>query len=202
MADLNRQPDRAADARAARVQNLTQALEGACTDEQRASLVLEIALVVGDLAALGAWLDGAHPDTARDPLHGDLLIHHAIGLAPPPVIQWLIALGADVNYVADDGFPALVSAIHHYELAEERREVVRLLIDAGADLERAGINGYRPLHCAAMTEDRQLVRMLLDAGADPHSKTTVDDMWTAIEEADEYGAPQGAEAIREWLAER
>lgn len=202
MADLNRQPDRVAPERAEHLRRLTQALEGACTDEQRAALQLERALISGDLEALHRQLEGAHPDAIRIHPTGEVLIHYAIGLATPEAIQHLVKLGADVNYVANDGFPALVNAIHHYDRAEERRRVVRLLIDAGADLERVGINGYRPLHCAAMTEDRKLVRMLLDAGADPYARTTVDDCWTAVEEAEEYGAPLGAEAIRDWLAEQ
>ncbi|GAB5537399.1 MAG: hypothetical protein Rubg2KO_36480 [Rubricoccaceae bacterium] len=197
MADLNRQPDRAA-----HTLRLTQALEGACTDEQRDALQLERALVSGDLEALERQLEGAHPDDIRIRPTGEVLIQTAIGLAAVDVIQRLIELGADVNYIANDGFPAIVNAIHHYSRAAERRHVVRVLIDAGADLERVGINGYRPIHCAAMTEDPQLVWMLLDAGADPHSITTVDDRWTAIEEAEQFNAPRGAEAIREWLAEQ
>ena len=196
MADLNRQPDRAVHTR-----RLTQALEGACTDEQRAALQLERALVAGDLEALDRQLEGAHPDDIHLHPSGEVLIQAAIGLATPAVIQHLIEMGADVNYVANDGFPALVNAIHHYDRAAERRDVVGVLIEAGADLERVGINGYRPIHCAAMTEDPQLIRMVLNAGADPHSKTTVDDCWTAIEEAEQFNAPRGAEAIREWLAE-
>jgi len=194
MADSNRQSDRAA-----RVRSLTRALEGACTDEQRHAIEFERTLLAGDVDAL---LKGAHPDTVHDPTTGDVLIHYAIGLATLDGIQRLIERGADVNYVANDGFSALLNAIHHENNPERRRELVRVLIDAGADLERVGINGYRPLHSAALTEDRQLVRMLLDAGADPHSKTTVDDYWTAIEEAEQFGAPRGAEAIREWLAEQ
>ena len=162
MADLNRQPDRAA-----HTLRLTRALEGACTDEQRAALHLERALVSGDLEALERQLEGAYPDDVRIHPTGEVLIHYAIGLATVEVIQRLIELGADVNYAANDGFPALVNAIHHYDHTEERRDVVCVLIDAGADLERVGVNGYRPIHCAAMTEDSQLVRRLLDAGADP-----------------------------------
>ena len=202
MADLDRQPDREVPDRAAHIRRLTRALEGACTDAQRTAFQLERALIAGDLDALSHQLEGAHPDEIHVHPTGEVLIHYAVGLATPNVIQHLIALGADVNYVANDGFPALVNAIHHYSRAEERREVVRVLIAAGADLERVGINGYRPIHCAAMTEDRQLVRMLLGAGADPHAKTTVDDMWTAIEEAEQFGAPLGADAIREWLTEQ
>ncbi|MEO0559194.1 MAG: ankyrin repeat domain-containing protein [Bacteroidota bacterium] len=201
MADPDRQTAREAPDRAAHLGRLTRALEGVCTDEQRAALQLEHVLVSGDLEALDRQLAGAHPDAIRIHPTGEALIHYAIGLTTPEAIQHIIELGADVNYVADDGFPALVNAIHHYDRPEERWEVVRVLVDAGADLERVGINGYRPIHCAAMTGDRQLVRMLLDAGADPHSRTTVDDYWTAIEEAEHLGARQGAEAIREWLAE-
>lgn len=197
MADPHRQPDREAHRR-----RLTRALDGACTDEQRIALQLERALVVGDLEALDRQIEGAHPDEVRIHPTGEVLIHYAIGLATPEGVQHLIELGADVNYIANDGFPALVNAIHHYDQPEERRHVVRVLIDAGADLERVGINGYRPIHCAAMTEDRELVRMLLDAGADPHARTTVDDCWTAIEEAEQFGAPRGADAIREWLGEQ
>lgn len=190
------------DAPSKRVLELTRALECERDPARRGGLQIERALVSGDLQDLKDAIGDAHPDTVHVHPTGEVLIHYAIGLAPPQMIASLIELGADVNYIANDGFPALVNAIHHTDPAEERREVVRVLIDAGADLERVGINGYRPIHCAAMTEDAQLVRMLLDAGADPHSRTTVDDMWTAIEEAEQFGAPHGAEAIRQWLAEQ
>ncbi|WP_412069436.1 ankyrin repeat domain-containing protein [Rubrivirga sp. IMCC43871] len=190
------------DAHAPHLRRLGRAIEQARTDEERARLRLERALWSGDVTEVLDLLGARHPDEVTDAATGDRPIHHAIGIAPAPGLRALIARGADVDYVADDGFPALLNAIHHTEDPAERRAVVRVLIDAGADLERVGHNGWRPLHVAALTDDPALVRMLLDAGADAHAKTTVDDRWTATEEAEEFGKQAGAEAIRAWLAER
>lgn len=184
------------------VESLTRALECETDPNRRQGLQITRALWAGDRGALEEVIGSAHPDDVRVPPTGEVLIHYAIGIAPPSLIQAILAWGAEVNYDANDGFPALVNAIHHEDNPARRLELVRVLIDAGADLERVGINGYRPIHCAALTNDPALIRLLLEAGADPQSKTTVDDMWTAVEEAELLGAEQGAEAIRQWLAER
>lgn len=78
---------------------------------------------------------------------------------------------AQANSIAPDGFSPLGLAAFF-----KRREVVRYLLEKGADPGRASRQGgFTPLHSAVATDagprDIEIVRMLLDKGADPNAKS-------------------------------
>jgi ankyrin repeat protein len=77
---------------------------------------------------------------------------------------------AQVNAVSQDGFSSLGLAAFF-----KRREIVRYLIEAGADTRPASRQGgFTPLHSAVATDaggvDVEIVRLLVDKGADPNAK--------------------------------
>ena len=78
---------------------------------------------------------------------------------------------AQANGVAPDGYSALGLAAFF-----KRRDVVRYLLESGADPRPASRNGgFTPLHSAVATDagaaDVEIVRMLLDKGADPNARS-------------------------------
>lgn len=63
-------------------------------------------------------------------------------------------------------------ALLHTAAASGRLEVVRPLIQHGADLKLAGNLGYTALHHAAMWAHEAVIRLLLERGDDPNRQTS------------------------------
>jgi ankyrin repeat protein len=59
----------------------------------------------------------------------------------------------------------------HRAAANDRAEVIRLLVDWGSPLEATGSDGWTPLHLASVSRSPHAVRALLDAGADIHARS-------------------------------
>ena len=87
----------------------------------------------------------------------------------------LIALGADVNYIHDDGWTALSVAC-----SKGHKEVVRILLRAGADVNKPTATDlhFSPLMLASAKGFTELADILIAAGADVH-----------------YARPDGANAL-------
>jgi ankyrin repeat protein len=96
---------------------------------------------------------------------------HPLGLAAffkrPDAVRALLALGADVRPASKNGgFTALHSAIADDE-GLVTKDIVRMLLDAGADPNARSASGGTPLHTAAFTGNIPVIDMLLAAGASP-----------------------------------
>jgi cytohesin len=99
-------------------------------------------------------------------------------------VRWLIQNGADANYTLETGENALHYTISSTGKMPERNEIVRILINAGTDVNKrtipgistlcfmrdAFLKGETPLHRAAAYGDEEMVKTLLKAGADPSEK--------------------------------
>ena len=78
-----------------------------------------------------------------------------------PVVRALLAHGADVNAVtARTGATALMWAV-----AAPHPDIVKVLIDAGADVHVSSEKGFTPLLFAARNGDIETAKILLAAGA-------------------------------------
>ena len=95
----------------------------------------------------------------------------AVGLAAffghAEAVKTLIAAGADVHAAAKN--PLKVQAIHA-AVASKNLDIVRAVLDAGADPNAAQQQGFRPIHEAGSSGSRELAELLMKYGADPSAK--------------------------------
>lgn len=83
------------------------------------------------------------------------------------ILHLLLSAGADPNAPAagdlpDDPFPpALILAA-----SKGARDIVKILLEGGADPDCVDSEGFTPLHCAAEANCPACTQLLLDAGAD------------------------------------
>ena len=108
-------------------------------------------------------------------------------------VKTLIAAGASIHAAATNAFK--VQAIHA-AVASKNIEIVRAVLEAGADPNAAQQQGFRPIHEAGSGGSRELAELLLKYGADPTLKG--DNGKNAIDLAREKGHADFAD----WLVKR
>lgn len=97
-------------------------------------------------------------------------------------VNLLIAAGADIHAAAKNPFK--VQAIHA-AVASKNLDIVRAVLDAGADPNAAQQQGFRPMHESGSSGNRALAELLMQHGADPTVKN--DDGKSTIDFAREKG---------------
>ena len=147
-----------------------------------------------DLDTVARLLDaGADVNTADD--HGVTPLERAAENASAAMVGALLAAGADANAAQTSGLTPLMTAartgsvavvqalLGHgaevtaataetrstalmWAVAEPHPDVVRVLLDAGADPRASTFKGFTPLMFAARNGDIALARTLIDAGVD------------------------------------
>ena len=129
---------------------------------------------------------------------------HPLGLAAffkrPDAVRALLDLGAHVQLASrNGGFTALHSAVAD-DAGEAMKDIVRMLLEAGADPNARSASGGTPLHTAAFTGDVPVLQMLLAAGGDP---TVTDDKGrTALDIARERGHSEIAAMLHHGVTSR
>jgi ankyrin repeat protein len=106
-------------------------------------------------------------------------------------VRALLKQGADVNAPQGDGSTAL-----HWAAETNNVEIVRLLLDASANVDATTRNGaLTPLHVGAEAGSAAVVELLLQAGADANIKSTRD--VTALHLAAAAGSVETVQALME-----
>jgi ankyrin repeat protein len=99
-----------------------------------------------------------------------------------------LAAGCDAN-AAEDGMSPLLYAAKNGQV-----EIVRVLLDHGADLTRSIIGGDTALHVAARENRAEVLKLLISRGA--HSENSNSRGWTALHCTAHYGSQlQALEAL-------
>ena len=129
------------------------------TDQHGATPLMHAALYTGEQSVRLLLDAGADPNVADRNGMTPLMYAAGGGLAK---VRLLLDNGAKVNAQSKLGRNALLIAAAF----AGNSDVVRALLDAGADVSYADRRGWTALTLAARTGDRKLVQTLLDAGGD------------------------------------
>jgi len=109
------------------------------------------------------------------------------------IAEFLLKNGADVKTAARNA--QKVTALHG-AVARRDVEIVKMLLEAGADPNARQERGFVPLHDAAANGNAALVELLLQHGARADAKT--DDGKTAGDMAAERGHKELSEKLGNW----
>ena len=149
------------------------------------------AAAFGDVDRLTELLE-AEPSLVND-YSGDgfTALHFAAFFGRREAAALLVDRGAEVDAF---GRGWMTGTAMHSAVSRKHAEVVRLLLDAGANPNVRQSAGWTPLHAAAMNGDLTSVELLLAAGADPSA--TNEEGRSVTDLANESGDDATADRIR------
>jgi ankyrin repeat protein len=145
-----------------------------------APLELHEAAAAGDVARVKEWVENDASTAKSFSPDGFPVLALAAVFGQFEVTKYLHAKGGDVNAAATNGsgYNALTGAV-----ASGHTEIVKWLLEIGADPNYRYGPGYSPLLTAAANGHLEIVKMLLAHGADLHAKAN--DGKTALAIAEE-----------------
>jgi len=134
-------------------------------DHQRYDLIT-IAAVNNNVELIKLGLEfGANPGATTSPYDGTALIA-AAHLGHVETIQILIEAGTPLDHVNNLGWTALIESIVLGNGGEHHTNVLKLLVDAGANINLANRNGTTPLQLARQQGFDSMAEYLELAGAE------------------------------------
>jgi ankyrin repeat protein len=135
---------------------------------------LNNAVVADDEKRVAYLLEKKHaPANALD-LQGETPLIHAVQMATPSMVAFLLAHGADVNQRDRDGWTPLMTAAYL-----DRTEDIKILAAHGADLNAQSPQSLTALGAATQYGKTDSALLLINLGADP-SKTVGEGGYTPL----------------------
>ena len=123
---------------------------------------LNNAVVADDQTRVAYLLDKKHASVTAVDLQGETPLHHAVLMASPAMVQFLIAHGADVNQRDRDGWTPIMTAAYL-----DKADDVRILAAHGADLNAQSPQNLTALGVATQYGKNDAALALIELGADP-----------------------------------
>lgn len=138
--------------------------------DQKGMTPLLFAAEAGDLSIVTWLLEHEAEVNATDNL-GRSALYFAIKNVHAEVVRELLNWKPQLNNLTTDGQSLIVTAV-------EDVYIMRLLLDAGIDVELPGYNDYTALHIAVLNEKTEIVKLLVDRKANIHHRSAGG--WNAI----------------------
>jgi ankyrin repeat protein len=143
----------------ARLESLIAGGADVNTRDRHQETPLMYAAYVGSLDAMKVLLQKGASVDAQSQSGATALIWAATGLAK---VRLLIDHGANVNLATKRGRTALLVAA----MSDPSADIVKLLIEKGANLKAVDFLKTTPLRAATLGNDTETIRMLIEAGVD------------------------------------
>ena len=124
---------------------------------------IHVAAKDGDTDEVAALLSMDNRLTRTHDADGWTPLHLAAHYGHPETVAILLHNNAPVNIRSAN---QMANTPLHAALAGRRADVVKILVDAGADVNAKQHGGWVPLHSAAANGDRAMVDLLIARGAD------------------------------------
>jgi uncharacterized protein len=125
--------------------------------------ILTIAAMANDVHTLQVALGlGANPNHIVSRYEGTALIA-AAHMGHVEVVRTLIRAGAPLDHVNNLGLTALIEAIVLGDGGPRHREIVKVLVEAGADVTLADPQGHTPLDLARSRGYQEMIVILQEA---------------------------------------
>lgn len=141
-----------------------------------------------------------HPQLVHsENAEGMTLLGYAAHFGSPEAVQALLDYGAEVNALSHSKVAYIPSntALHAALVGQRSLDVIRMLLEHGANPEIRDSNGHTSLHTAAFHDNNaEIIRLLLQHGANVN--TTDKEGETALSHASKQNNARVAALLREY----